>query len=120
MESRSMEPGSTESEPVESKPIEPRRTALERGRPAQPDDAPEGGRASAADAGRDEGPGERDADEERARRLAAAKARAAEEADARRRTSVPGARPPEIDGRGGEEPTRYGDWEVKGLASDFS
>ena len=27
--------------------------------------------------------------------------------------------PTEIDGRGGEEPTRYGDWEVKGLASDF-
>ena len=25
----------------------------------------------------------------------------------------------EIDGRGGKEPTRYGDWEVKGLTSDF-
>ena len=25
----------------------------------------------------------------------------------------------EIGGRGGLEPTRYGDWEVKGIASDF-
>jgi hypothetical protein len=25
----------------------------------------------------------------------------------------------EIDGRGGLEPVRYNDWEVKGLASDF-
>lgn len=28
-------------------------------------------------------------------------------------------RPKEINGRGGPEPTRYGDWEVKGIASDF-
>jgi hypothetical protein len=27
--------------------------------------------------------------------------------------------PREIGGRGGKEPGRYGDWEVKGLASDF-
>jgi hypothetical protein len=25
----------------------------------------------------------------------------------------------EIGGRGGPEPTRYGDWEINGLASDF-
>jgi hypothetical protein len=25
----------------------------------------------------------------------------------------------EIDGRGGAEPVRFGDWEVKGLATDF-
>jgi hypothetical protein len=25
----------------------------------------------------------------------------------------------EVDGRGGLDPTRYGDWEVNGLASDF-
>jgi hypothetical protein len=25
----------------------------------------------------------------------------------------------EIGGRGGKEPVRYGDWEIKGLASDF-
>ena len=27
--------------------------------------------------------------------------------------------PKEIGGRGGMEPGRYGDWEVKGLATDF-
>ena len=27
--------------------------------------------------------------------------------------------PVELKGRGGLEPTRFGDWEVKGLASDF-
>jgi hypothetical protein len=29
------------------------------------------------------------------------------------------AMPKEIGGRGGKEPVRYGDWEVKGIASDF-
>ncbi len=29
------------------------------------------------------------------------------------------ARPRELGGRGGKEPGRYGDWEVKGLAVDF-
>ena len=28
-------------------------------------------------------------------------------------------RPKEVGGRQGSEPTRYGDWENKGLASDF-
>ena len=28
-------------------------------------------------------------------------------------------RPTELKGRGGLEPTRFGDWEVKGIASDF-
>lgn len=27
--------------------------------------------------------------------------------------------PREIDGRGGLDPARYGDWEVKGISSDF-
>ena len=27
--------------------------------------------------------------------------------------------PKEINGRGGPEPTRYGDWEVNGIISDF-
>ena len=26
---------------------------------------------------------------------------------------------PEVGGRDGPEPTRYGDWEVKGICSDF-
>ena len=29
------------------------------------------------------------------------------------------ALPKEVGGRGGNEPGRYGDWEVKGLTSDF-
>jgi len=29
------------------------------------------------------------------------------------------ARPAEVDGPSGLEPTRYGDWERKGIASDF-
>ena len=28
-------------------------------------------------------------------------------------------RPVELKGRGGLEPTRFGDWEVKGITSDF-
>jgi hypothetical protein len=28
-------------------------------------------------------------------------------------------RPKELNGRRGPEPVRYGDWEVKGIASDF-
>ncbi|WP_332713671.1 DUF1674 domain-containing protein [Pelagibacterium mangrovi] len=27
--------------------------------------------------------------------------------------------PRELDGRGGLDPARYGDWEVKGISSDF-
>jgi hypothetical protein len=47
------------------------------------------------------------------RALAEAAARRAEREQA-------GARPTqEIAGRGGLDPTRYGDWEVKGIASDF-
>ncbi len=54
------------------------------------------------------------------RRIAEAAARALAEAAARRKLgAAPPDPPPEIDGRGGAEPVRYGDWEVKGLASDF-
>lgn len=46
--------------------------------------------------------------------------RAIAEAEQRRRDGAPAeAGPREIHGRGGKEPVRYGDWEVKGLASDF-
>ncbi len=47
--------------------------------------------------------------------------RALAEAEARRRSgalSHPVAGK-EINGRGGLEPVRYGDWEVRGIASDF-
>lgn len=47
--------------------------------------------------------------------------RALEEAEARRRLydDVEAERPTEKGGRGGRDPARYGDWEVKGRASDF-
>jgi hypothetical protein len=44
----------------------------------------------------------------------AAERRAARDAQAKALSTVP-----ERDGRGGLEPVRYGDWEIKGLASDF-
>ena len=48
----------------------------------------------------------------------AAAERALAEAAARRARKEPSlAR--EINGRDGPEPTRYGDWEVRGIASDF-
>jgi hypothetical protein len=58
----------------------------------------------------------RDGDTPRA--LSPAARRALAEAEERRRRPQPSS-PPERDGRGGPDPTRYGDWEVKGLASDF-
>lgn len=46
--------------------------------------------------------------------------RALAEAEERRRQAVQQpAAPPEIDGPKGPEPIRYGDWERKGIASDF-
>jgi hypothetical protein len=47
----------------------------------------------------------------------AARRALAEAAD--RRAKAENERPREIGGRGGEDPVRYGDWEVKGLAVDF-
>ena len=44
--------------------------------------------------------------------------RALAEAEERRRVDTP-ALPTEYDGPSGGEPTRYGDWERKGLAVDF-
>ena len=52
------------------------------------------------------------------RDLPSAARRALEEAEARRAEAKP-AQPRELNGRGGLDPARYGDWEVKGLASDF-
>jgi hypothetical protein len=44
--------------------------------------------------------------------------RALAEAEARRQEAK-AALPPEIGGRDGPEPVRYGDWEKKGIAVDF-
>lgn len=46
--------------------------------------------------------------------------RALAEAEARRlNAAADPALPPELGGRSGPEPVRYGDWEKKGLAIDF-
>ena len=53
------------------------------------------------------------------KRVKAAAERALAEAEARRQARQSEKGPREINGREGPEPVRYGDWEVKGLASDF-
>ena len=45
--------------------------------------------------------------------------RALAEAEERRKAAAAGSRPAEVNGPKGPEPTRYGDWEKKGIASDF-
>ena len=51
----------------------------------------------------------------------AAKRALAEAAERRAEVEAQGAveRPRELQGRRGPEPTRYGDWESKGIISDF-
>jgi len=51
--------------------------------------------------------------------LSEAAKRALAEARKRREQQVPQELPVEIDGRDGPEPTRFGDWEKRGIASDF-
>lgn len=45
--------------------------------------------------------------------------RALAEAEERRKAARALDLPPELGGRDGPEPVRYGDWEKKGLAIDF-
>lgn len=45
--------------------------------------------------------------------------RALQEAEERRQAAEQNSAAEEFLGRGGLDPARYGDWEVKGLASDF-
>jgi len=55
-----------------------------------------------------------------ATRIREAGARAIAEADARRNAAPPPEPlPKELNGQKGPEPTRYGDWEKKGIVSDF-
>jgi hypothetical protein len=54
------------------------------------------------------------------RPLPPAAERALAEAAARRAAHGDNAaQPKEVNGPGGPEPTRYGDWEINGIASDF-
>lgn len=45
--------------------------------------------------------------------------RALAEAEERRRAQEAAEHPPELGGRDGPEPVRFGDWEKKGIAIDF-
>ncbi|MCF6444844.1 DUF1674 domain-containing protein [Nereida sp. MMG025] len=45
--------------------------------------------------------------------------RALAEAEQRRKAAKDAELPPELGGRDGPEPVRYGDWEKKGIAIDF-
>jgi hypothetical protein len=53
------------------------------------------------------------------RKLSPEAQRALAEAKARRDATATPPRPVEVKGATGPEPTRYGDWERKGIASDF-
>ncbi|WP_299678030.1 DUF1674 domain-containing protein [uncultured Roseobacter sp.] len=57
--------------------------------------------------------------EQPARKLPPEAQRALAEAQDRRRKAEQLNLPPELGGRDGPEPVRYGDWEKKGLAIDF-
>lgn len=52
-------------------------------------------------------------------RLKAAAQRALDEAKARKAATEAQEMPEELGGRDGPEPTRFGDWERKGITSDF-
>jgi hypothetical protein len=54
-----------------------------------------------------------------AQRIKDAGKRARAEAEARRAAEKAAEPMPEIGGRNGPEPTRFGDWEKNGLISDF-
>jgi hypothetical protein len=64
-------------------------------------------------------PSQRDTPERK--KLTPAAQRALAEAEARRQAAAANAKPmpKEFQGPQGPEPTRYGDWENKGIASDF-
>lgn len=53
------------------------------------------------------------------RPLSDAARRALAEAEERRKATPEVRLPKEVNGRDGPEPTRFGDWEKKGIASDF-
>jgi hypothetical protein len=53
------------------------------------------------------------------RKLTPEAERALAEAEARRKAASSQPLPPEKGGPRGPEPTRYGDWEKKGITSDF-
>jgi hypothetical protein len=57
--------------------------------------------------------------DEQKKPLSAAARRALAEAEARRKAAEARVMAKELGGRDGPEPTRFGDWEKKGITSDF-
>jgi hypothetical protein len=53
------------------------------------------------------------------KKRSAAAERALAEAEQRRKAQAQPNLPPEVGGRGGADPSRFGDWEVNGRAIDF-
>lgn len=53
------------------------------------------------------------------KKLSPAAVRALEEAEERRKGEKLADNPKEIGGRDGPDPVRFGDWETKGIISDF-
>jgi hypothetical protein len=82
--------------------------------------ADEAGQDTGQDTGQDIGQ-DTDQNQTAKRPLTEAARRALDEAAARRaeRDAAKPHSSDELSGRGGLDPTRYGDWEVNGLASDF-
>lgn len=60
-----------------------------------------------------------DSGAESVKRLSPAAQRALKEAEERRKRQADLQLPPETGGRGGAEPVRFGDYEIKGRAIDF-
>lgn len=58
-------------------------------------------------------------DDGREKDLTPAAKRALAEAEERRRKAADPEMPPELGGRKGPEPTRFGDWEKDGITHDF-
>lgn len=57
--------------------------------------------------------------EDKAERITAAAKRALKEAKERKKNANKSNLQVELGGRNGPEPTRFGDWEKKGIVSDF-
>jgi len=58
-------------------------------------------------------------DTEKSKKLEEAAKRALAEAQERKKVAQKADLPTELGGRDGLEPTRFGDWEKKGITSDF-
>lgn len=56
---------------------------------------------------------------DKSKRISDAAKRALAEAASRKEKAKPRDLPTELGGRDGPEPTRFGDWEKKGITSDF-